>query len=736
MLRGCTHAALAALLMLAACGDNAAPAMPDGGVGPDAGDPDGCRVVTLGEPDFQFNLFGQLTGLRYPVTPNLEGAAADVLRVELYDSTTGGLPPLATGTFDLGAAPDDDLATCQHCVWLSTDDQPDAALGIVYYQAAGSLTLTQVADPIEPVFAGKTSRVVLRRATVTTDGHVQLVDGGDCVAIDGVDFDTAPTPGRSCLSAEDCGNALLEVCDPASNTCGDPQCGEFQSCPDAGQICLTQYHELFQGACYTSCDPRTPAAGCAAPERCIQLGVDPGLGICKTVGGGAVGAACAAEDNATACAIGAVCSSVTSTCAATCAFYDAAPGCPDDRLCSLFGVCEPPTAGSPVALGEACGAGAALADGCGPDGEAFRGVCFGYRPEDPLICERACLGDLGCGVSEFCAVRFTSGLGVCKPLPVCGDGALGEINELCDDGNQVDGDGCSADCQTVEYGVICAQLAPLAVDSIVTGDTAAARDGFMSSCQFGSSRAALFAVTPPGPGRLRLHLTSPTDQTLSLRSACADATSEVACAERANAGATEELVVQITDAAPTALTAMVSGSTLLEEGPFTLSADFVAEDCGDGIIAGNEVCDDSNTTSNDGCRGDCRAIEYDYYCAQAAPLDTSAANTGDTTGAPHLYENSCSNPAGTGPDRLYSYVAPSAGTLSLRLDQGVNDLALAVFDGCGAPAQMTELACSSVVDVEAADVTLTAGQHITIVVDGFSSGSQGPYSLTATFTPQ
>src|SRR5688572_3857659 len=89
---------------LLACGDDSVPATPDASTndagmdaGTDAGtglDEDGCRILTLGERDFQFNIFGQLTGLRYSVTPNLDEAATDYLLIELYDSFTGGLPPL------------------------------------------------------------------------------------------------------------------------------------------------------------------------------------------------------------------------------------------------------------------------------------------------------------------------------------------------------------------------------------------------------------------------------------------------------------------------------------------------------------------------------------------------------------------------------------------------------------------------------------------------------------------
>jgi cysteine-rich repeat protein len=729
--RSLSRLALPALLVaVAACGDNLAGG-PDGPPAPDAG-PE-CRAVTVSRRDFTFNLFGQLTGLRHEVAPGLGGAAADVLRVELYDSTTPGLGALATGTFDLATAPNDNLGTCQHCVWISVDDDPAAALGTIYYQTAGSITLTAVVDPLELVFAGELSTVVLREATVDNDGRSTLVDGGDCVSVTGLAFDTTPTPGQACTRAEDCGNALMEICDPATDTCGGFQCGDFEGCPSAGDICISQHPAVFEGACYATCEPGE--THCDAGDRCVQFGVDPAFGICKDTGDGATGTACWPADNSTSCTGAAVCSFETETCAEVCEFYAASPGCPDGSACSLFGVCEAASIGDPAGFGETCGPSAELATGCADDGDAFRGFCFGYFEDDPLICEEACFAGLGCDAGEFCALRFSSGLGICRPNPVCGDGALGEIDEVCDDGNTASGDGCSGDCQTVEYDVICAGLPALGVDATVTGDTATATDGFFSSCQFGFARAELWELTPPGPGRLRLRMTSATDQLVAVRGVCDDDDSELACEGFANAGETEEAIVQITDPTPGPVTVLVAAGTILEEGPFTLETDFVAQQCGDGIVAGAETCDDGNTTSNDGCRGDCLAIEYGFYCTTAPVLSTTAVNTGDTTGAPYLYENDCSHFEATGRDRLYRYTAPSAGTLSLRLHQGTNDLAIAAFTGCGPPATMTQLACSSVVDVEEIDLELTAGQQITIVVDGFDAEDAGPYELNATFTP-
>lgn len=729
---------LALAFAAAACGDNHDTPMPDApGAPPDAGfDEDGCRILTVGQRDFQFNIFGQLLGLRYPVTPNLDGERSDVLRIELYDSTTPDLPPLTTGTFDLSTMTD--LGTCQHCVWVEVDENEDGFLDAIYIATQGTLTLDLVNDPLEPIFTGRTSRVVLRRAQVDETGHSTLVPGGDCVSISELDFDTSVTPGKACESAEDCGNPIFEICDPSTNTCAAPECNFDQPCEGAGEICLIQYGELFHGACYQSCDPSAATSPCAADQRCVQRGPDPTWGICKYVGTGELGSPCELEDNTTSCKGEAVCSGESYRCVAPCDFYGDDSSCPGVTKCSLFNLCEPLSTGVPVKLGEACGPDADLAQSCAADSDAFRGICFGFEG-DPLTCEKTCFGDRGCSDGEFCAQRFTSGVGICLPLPVCGDGKRGEINEVCDDGNTEDGDGCSSDCQIVDVDYLCANAATLALGASTSGDTSIGIDGMASSCQSLEARADLYEVTPPGPGRLRLHLTSDSAQSISLRTTCADVGSELGCESDPGPPTDEELIVQITDTNPATLTAMVSAMNVVEEGPYTLAAEFVPEDCGDGIIAGREVCDDKNTSSNDGCSGDCRTIEYDALCTLAPTLSTSATNADDLAGAPPIYAASCNANEGAvlHPSQLYRFVAPAAGTLHLKLVDDGGLAVLSVRDGCGAPDTAPELACWPGFLGGEIDIALDAGQAITaIVVSYFTADKIGGYTLEATFTPQ
>ena len=717
---------IAITLAASACGDNHATA-PDSGV-PDGrtGDApaDACPVLQLGTARLQLNAFGQLTGLRYPV---LDPALPDtLLLVELYDSTTPGLPALTTGAFDLAGAPETDLATCQHCVYLGTPAS-DGTVRTRFFQTAGSLTLTTVEDPLAPVFAGAVT-AELHEVTVDDQSHVTPVPGGACRRVTGLAFDTTPT-AASCTTLTDCPNELLQVCDPTGQQCVAPQCDLDAGGCTATQACVPQLPNGFAGACYEQCDPAVPAA-CGPGFLCRQGGPQPHQGLCLRTGARAEGEACEVEDASTSCGPGLACSAESRTCTAACNLFLPDPGCAADRRCSLYGRCEPPSAGDAAGFGATCGASAGLASACAANAVGFQGYCFAFRDADPLVCVEACLGDGDCTAADYCAPRFTSGLGTCLPDPVCGDGILGEIGEVCDDGNVANADACSSDCQTVGYGFACALATPIAAGMTVSGTTTTGLDGFQASCQGGRARTDLYRFSPATPGRLTLTTTAAAVSSVSVLASCGAVPDELACAQQSPTDA-RPIVVQLVTAA--AVDIGVGAFNSLEQGAYTLRADFVPERCGDGIVAGREVCDDGNQASGDGCNGTCTAIEYDVVCAMAAPLSLVMPNTGTTVSAPYLFENNCSAPV-TGRDRVYTFTAPAAGTLTLSLDQGAADLGLAVFRGCGAPATLTELACSSVLGPnEEATVPLAAGERVTVVVDGFGAADAGPYSLAATF---
>src|SRR5262245_6701980 len=57
----------------------------------------------------------------------------------------------------------------------------------------------------------------------------------------------------------------------------------------------------------------------------------------------------------------------------------------------------------------------------------------------------------------------------------------------------------------------------------------------------------------------------------------------------------------------------------------------VAAGCGNGVLEADEVCDDGNQTSGDGCRADCRKVEMcgDAIVDEAEACDDGNANAAD-----------------------------------------------------------------------------------------------------------
>ncbi|MCA9515865.1 MAG: DUF4215 domain-containing protein, partial [Myxococcales bacterium] len=166
----------------------------------------------------------------------------------------------------------------------------------------------------------------------------------------------------------------------------------------------------------------------------------------------------------------------------------------------------------------------------------------------------------GDGCSAVCAVEpgWDCGAGGVACVAVCGDGALASV-EGCDDGNTVAGDGCSATCR-VEVGFLCgpnAEGPPASACASTCGDGVRAAD---EGCDEGGD--AGFPTT----------------------AGCA------AGCEVADGWTCHELP---------------SGRSVC-----------AATRCGDGIVAGDEACDDGGNASGDGCSAGC-ADEVGFTCRDA-----------------------------------------------------------------------------------------------------------------------
>ncbi|MFT3769246.1 MAG: DUF4215 domain-containing protein [Minicystis sp.] len=511
-------------------------------------------------------------------------------------------------------------------------------------------------------------------------------------------------------------------------------------------MCLSQLSDPDQpvsgpaiGACYRQCDPAMKDS-CGAGSICRPLGPTQSFGVCLKAGTTAVGDACTPRDITTECEPGAVCTGEPGECARICAFLTDHAGCDDGRYCALSNLCERPETGDAAAIGATCASSSPELVECGIEGDAFRGLCMRFFLEDAdMVCSRLCRTEApACPNGETCLGIFSNPVvGICRPPAVCGDGVLDVIGgEICDDGNTMSGDGCGADCLTPELDVLCGKAPALVLDTDIQGTTAGGPSGYSSQCDpYIATPVATYSYLPPSAGRLRLSLSSQGDLGLSVYGDCADGASEIECQ---NVIGDDILDIDFATAPAQPVLVIVRGVSPNQSGPFTLRAEFTPAICGDGKQVGPEACDDGNTQSGDGCSDDCATIEWPAVCASLPKLSTAATNDGTTVGAPDLWDLSsqCSYVKGGGAERAYSFTAPSKGILHLTLTQPSADFSLYVQKGCGPVSPDTYVACSNSASVgmtESTSPMLSAGQTVTVIVDGFRSSDAGPYGLEAEF---
>jgi hypothetical protein len=333
--------------------------------------------------------------------------------------------PVAPGTFDLSLTPDDSYATCEHCVLLVAYDEAEVPRR-AFFQQSGTMTLTGF-NPDEPwVVSGSVADTRLVEVTQNLDGSWNVVPDGLCFELPEWSFDTAVVDGGPCERVEDCPNELFQICDVETHTCQPAECdlfGDLLLC-DPGYRCMSQYGALIDrveagpatGACYAQCTPAGPGArgDCAAGETRFALDATQQHGICLEAGGAAIGAACTLPDVGTGCADGGLCAGDPPSCHAICDYLGGDIACPADAYCSSLNLCEPLAVGDVAPVGALCAPGAATLTDCGPEGEAFRGLCFRlFETVDDATCERTCET-----ASPDCPTG-TSCLGVSTPMSAC-----------------------------------------------------------------------------------------------------------------------------------------------------------------------------------------------------------------------------------------------------------------------------------------------------------------------------
>jgi len=178
--------------------------------------------------------------------------------------------------------------------------------------------------------------------------------------------------------------------------------------------------------------------------------------------------------------------------------------------------------------------------------------------------------------------------------PHCGDGVLDD-DEVCDDANRDNDDGCQGNCLLAAPGFSCNPPGKLCHELVVCGDSivgsseqcddgnAVADDGCSATCKFETGWKC--------DGQ---------------PSAC----SKTTCGDKMKEGA---------ESCDDGNLVPFDGCSSTCQTEPTCGADGCKSECGDGLLI-NEECDDGNTKSGDGCSAECKK-EPGFECTQTAACE-------------------------------------------------------------------------------------------------------------------
>jgi cysteine-rich repeat protein len=205
---------------------------------------------------------------------------------------------------------------------------------------------------------------------------------------------------------------------------------------------------------------------------------------------------------------------------------------------------------------------------------------------------------------------------------VCGDG-ITEGVETCDDNGTTPGDGCSATC-TVESGYACTMASPsvctdidectLDTDNCDANATCANTVGsFTCACNSGYMGTGTTCADID-------ECTAGTD-TCDTNATCTNTAGAFTCACKTGFTGDGMTCTDVNECTAGTDNCDTNATCTNQPGSFTCACiagysgngATCAPNCGDGILVGAEVCDDSDMTSGDGCSMNCE-VETGYAC--------------------------------------------------------------------------------------------------------------------------
>ncbi len=340
-----------------------------------------------------------------------------------------------------------------------------------------------------------------------------------------------------------------------------------------------------------------------------------------------------------------------------------------------------------------------------------------------------------------------------KPA-ICGNKVV-EGTEECDDGNAVDGDGCTSTCKkepTPPYDTCPGVEIPLTGSgtSLRTGTVSGATTSLASeytgnaSCSATYAREAVFWVKPNVSGAVTVDLGGSTatafDSVLYVRSSCDDAMTQVACHDEAGNGSEK-----VTFAAVANMTYFIfvdgyessTGTVDKNRGQFRVNVSHMPSICGNGTQESGEECDDSNTQASDGCSPDCK-IEppgaLDKCPGQVLSLvqtssGRAASYSGNTTYLSADYKGTCGGTTSS-TEAVFQFDSGSGGKATVSIPKTGTTFDTVLYVRKGACEGANEVACKDASGTGGETLTFDASANTLywIFVDGYQS-NKGTFAL-------